>query len=139
MLQHLFFKTIFINQLKQFIMNAIIGLGKYLYAIPFAIFGIFHFMGASDMAAMAPFGGEIMVYFTGACHLAAAVAILIGKYDKLASVLLALMLLIFAFAVHVPAISAENQEMMKVLTNFALAGGALMYASSMAKDNSIIG
>ncbi|MBK8624149.1 MAG: hypothetical protein IPN86_00810 [Saprospiraceae bacterium] len=35
-------------------MNSIIGLGKYLFAIPMAVFGIMHFMAAGDMAAMAP-------------------------------------------------------------------------------------
>lgn len=119
-------------------MNAIIGLGKYLFALPFAVFGIFHFMGANDMAGMAP-GGAPMVYFTGLCMLLAAVSIIMGKYDKLASVLLAVLMLIFAFGVHAPNITPENMEMMKVLSNIALAGGALMYASSMAKDDSIIG
>ena len=45
-------------------MNAITGLGKYFFAIPMLIFGVFHFMGANEMAAMAP-GGVISVYFTG--------------------------------------------------------------------------
>ncbi len=46
-------------------MNSVTGLGKYLYAIPMVIFGVFHFLGANDMAAMAPFGGIFIIYFTG--------------------------------------------------------------------------
>jgi len=119
-------------------MNAITNLGKYLYAIPFAVFGILHFMAADDMAGMAP-GGAPMVYFTGVCLLAAGVSIIIGKYDKLAAVLLAVMLLLMAFIVHASNMSENPQELGNVLKNVALAGAALMYAHSMAKDNSVIG
>ena len=119
-------------------MNSITGLGKYFFAVPFAIFGIMHFMAAGDMAAMAP-GGAPMVYFTGLCLLAAGVSIMIGKYDKLAAVLLAVMLLLFAGVVHGPNMSENPMEMGNILKNLALAGAALMYAHSMAKDNSVIG
>lgn len=75
-------------------MNSLISLGKYLFAIPFAIFGIMHFVAADQMAAMAP-GGTIMVYVSGLCLILAAVSIILGKLDKLASVLLAVLLLLF--------------------------------------------
>ena len=90
------------------------------------------------MAAMAP-GGEIMVYITGVAHLAAAVSIFMGKMDKLATVLLAVMLLIFALAVHFPAMSENPMEMGNILKNVALAGGALMHANYAAQDNAVIG
>lgn len=120
-------------------MNGIINLGKYLFALPMAIFGIMHFIAAKEMAAMAPFGGEIMVYITGLALIAAAVSIIIGKMDKLAAVLLALMLLIFVLAIHLPNVMGGDQASMgMVLKDLALAGGALMYAG-MAKDNAVIG
>ena len=119
-------------------MSTITGLGKYLFAIPFAVFGILHFLGANEMAAMAP-GGAIMVYFTGVCLLAASVSMLIGKFDKLAAVLLAVLLLLFAFIVHAPAMSENPQELGNILKNVALAGAALMYAHGMARDHSVIG
>jgi uncharacterized membrane protein len=124
-------------------MNAIINLGKYLFAVPMAIFGILHFMNADAMAGMAPFGGAIMVYITGVALIAAAVSIIIGKMDKLASVLLAVMLLIFVFSIHLSGVmSGDEAQMMASMSNLlkdtALAGGALMYAS-MAKDDAVIG
>jgi putative oxidoreductase len=128
----------FFYQLNFYFMNKITGLGKYLFAIPLAIFGIMHFMAAGDMAAMAP-GGAPMVYFTGLCLLAASVSILIGKFDKLAAVLLALMMLLFGFIVHAPAMAENPAEMGNLMKNVALAGAALMYAHSMAKDPSVIG
>ena len=118
-------------------MNGILNLGKYLFAVPYALFGIFHFMGAEQMAAMAP-GGKFMVYFTGLAHILAAVSIIIGKYDKLASALLGVMLLLFIIP-HAQNMSNDESEMFNILKNLALAGGAWVYASSMAKDNSIIG
>jgi putative oxidoreductase len=124
-------------------MNAIINLGKYLYAIPFGIFGIMHFMNADDMAGMPPFGGSIMVYITGLALVAAAVSIIIGKMDKLASVLLAVLLLLFVFTMHLSGVmSGDEAQMMTSMPNLlkdtALAGAALMYAS-MAKDDAVIG
>ena len=134
---HQFSKRI-INQQK-IIMDKIIGLGKYLYAIPFGVFGIMHFMGADNMAAMAPFGGAIMIYITGAAMLAACVSIIIGKMDKLATVLLALLLILYIALVHFPAMGGEDYTpTINAFKDLALCGGALMYAG-MAKDNSVIG
>ena len=116
-------------------MNSIIGFGKYIFAIPFAVFGILHFMNAGAMAPMA-FGISALVYLTGVALIAAAVSIFIGKYDKLAAVLLALMLLILAFVVHAPNGASQFGD---VLKNISLAGGALMYAGGFSKDKSLIG
>ena len=117
-------------------MNAVISLGKYLFALPMLIFGIFHFMNADQMAGMAP-GGVIMVYISGLALLLAGIAIIIGKMDKLAAVLLALLLLLFMIP-HFQNMANDQNEMGNILKNIALAGGALMYAS-MDKDSSVIG
>jgi uncharacterized membrane protein YphA (DoxX/SURF4 family) len=120
-------------------MNGIINLGKYLYALPMAIFGIFHFMNAKGMAEMAPFGGEVIVYITGVALIAAAVSIIIGKMDKLAALLLALFLLIIVLSVHLPGVMGGSEASMPMLLkDIALVGGALMYAG-MAKDNAVVG
>ena len=119
-------------------MNSILGIGKYLFAVPMAIFGLFHFMAAGDMNNMMhPPGGEISIYITGIALVAAAVSIFIGKYDKLASALLGLMLLLFALILHLK--NAMGGDMSMFLKDIALAGGALMYATGHARDNSVIG
>ncbi len=110
-------------------------IAKYLFAIPFAIFGLFHFMGAADMAANAPFGGEIMIYITGAALLAAAVSMIIGKMDQLSTLLLGLLLVIIALSVHLPKVLGGDQMAMgQVLKDLALAAGAWMYSGYVAKD-----
>ncbi|PHN04274.1 DoxX family protein [Flavilitoribacter nigricans] len=119
-------------------MNSILGIGKYLYAVPFAIFGFFHMTNAATFNEMiGPPGGVAMIYITGICLLAASVSMLIGKFDKLAAVLLALMLILFALIIHLP--NAMNGDAGQLLKDIALAGGALMYASGFARDNSVIG
>ena len=90
------------------------------------------------MAAMAP-GGEITVYITGIALLAAGVSMAIGKMDKLAAVLLALMMIIFAIYPHGANMGEDPGQLANVLKNISLAGGALMYAQTLAKDNAVIG
>ena len=126
----------FFNQLNFLLMNGIIGLGKYFFAIPMGIFGIMHFVAADQMAGMAP-GGKFMVYFTGLALVLAAVSIVIGKMDKLAAVLLAVMLLLFIIP-HAQGMAENEAEMFNILKNIAMAGGALLYAGQ-AKDNAVIG
>ncbi|HFA51911.1 MAG TPA: DoxX family protein [Bacteroidetes bacterium] len=126
-------------------MNGLLKFGKYLFAIPFLLFGIMHLMSAKEMAAMAPFGGEIVVYITGLAMIAAAISIFIGKMDKLATTLLGVMLLLFIVS-HVQMMGNEQLPQMvrdtqpfEMLKNIALAGAAWMYASGHAKDDAVIG
>ena len=125
--------------------NSILGLGKWVFAIPFAVFGILHIMNANQMAGMVPAyfsGGALWIYLTGFAQLAFAASVIIGKFDKLAAVLCALMLLIFILTLHLPSLS--NLEMSKLgmtnmLKDLGLIGGAMMYASRFANDKSVIG
>jgi putative oxidoreductase len=114
-------------------MNAFIGLGKYLFALPMAIFGLLHFLHAEAMTGISPFGGVIIVYLVGICLILFAISVFIGKYDKLAAVLLALLMIIFILIVHSD--SAFTGDMQSLLKDLAIAGGALMYAGEYAKDN----
>ena len=81
-------------------MQAITGLGKYLFAIPMLVFGVFHFLGADAMAGMAPFGGKIIIYLTGTCLILFAISVFLGKYDNVAAVLLSVMLFLVVFFLH---------------------------------------
>lgn len=124
-------------------MNAVLGLGKYLFAIPFAVFGIFHFMNLDAMAAWAPLG-KIGVIISGVGLIAAAVSMLIGKFDKLAAVLLAVMLLLFVALIHAKGVTSEDAKtaqdsMGGLLKDLMLAGAALLYAKTSARDNSVVG
>ncbi|MGF1669398.1 MAG: DoxX family protein [Balneolaceae bacterium] len=103
---------------------------RWLYAIPFGIFGLMHFMAAGDMAGMVPLpGGIFWVYLTGAALIAASVSFIIEKQTRLAGLLLALMLAIFAFTIHLPSLMGGDQmAMSSMLKDLALAGAALFIA-----------
>lgn len=113
-------------------MNALTKSGRIIFALPFLFFGLFHFMGASKMSAVVPEylpGGVFWVYLTGAAHILASLAMLFNKFAKIASILLAIMLILFALMTHLPAaLNGEQMEMANVLKNIALAGGALIVA-----------
>lgn len=126
-------------------MNAILNLGKYLFPIPFLVFGIMHFTNADGMAGMAPFGGKVMIYITGLAMILAAVSMYLGKYDKLACILLAFLMLLYILLIHLKAVSgaadagAASMSMIALLKDLGLMGGALLYGGAYSRDNSIVG
>lgn len=125
-------------------MGTITSLGKYIFLIPFAAFGVFHVMQGADMAVMVipklP-AGTALVYLTGIAQLAFVLSALMGKLDKLAAVLLAVMLMVIIVFIHVPGLSAPDNttSMTMMLKDIGLTGGALMYAGAYATDKSVIG
>lgn len=87
-----------------------------VFAIIMALFGIYHLLQADKIKANVPQwipGGVLWVYITGIGFVLAAIAILINKQTKLACYLLAAMLLIFIFTVHVPKIIYGTDEVEK--------------------------
>jgi uncharacterized membrane protein YphA (DoxX/SURF4 family) len=109
-------------------MNNLDKIGKILFALPFGIFGIFHFMGADNMAGMIPSwlpGGVLWVYITGLALLAACISMLTGKMTRLATLLLGVMMLVFVLTIHLPGVmSGDQMAMPGVLKDLALAGAA---------------
>lgn len=114
----------------------VLTLGRLLFCLPFFIFGVLHFLNAGAMAGMVPAwvpgGGTFWVYLTGFALIAAPLAIISGKQAKLASQLLALLMLVFVLALHLPGVLAGGDgaaaSMPGLLKDTALAGGALLMA-----------
>ncbi len=114
-------------------------IGRYLLALPMAVFGLLHFMGAEQMAGMVPVpGGVIWVYVTGIALVAAGVAIILQKKARLAAALLAILVLIFVLTIHLPAVLAGGDggqmAMAGLLKDLAIAGGALVYAGTQPAE-----
>lgn len=114
---------------------------RYLYALPFGVFGILHFMNASAMAGMVPIpGGVFWIYLTGLAHLAACISIIIEKKTRLACLLLGVMLLIFVLSIQLPGlIGAEDPQTMQTfmrgfLKDTALAGAAWFIAGNYGEE-----
>jgi len=111
-------------------------IAKIMFAAPFAVFGILHFMMGEGMAGMVPSwipAPVIIVYLVGLALIAASVAIISGKMAKNASLALGALLLSFVLFIHVPGACSSDPmvKMMAIsalLKDLALAGGAFTYA-----------
>ncbi len=105
---------------------------RWAFALPFAVFGLFHFTNASTMVGAVPVAGGIFwVYFTGAALIAASIGILTRKLGSWAAFGLAALLLTFILFVHVPELGNPKTQQMAVrglLKDLALIGGALAWA-----------
>ncbi len=119
-------------------MNNLKNVGRIVFAIPFAVFAMMHFMKAGDMSGMVPAwvpGGVFWVYVIGLALLAAAIGIVFKKQIYLASLLLAGLLFIFVLTIHLPALFGGDQMAMSgLLKDMSLAGGALLIAG-LFKEN----
>ena len=106
-----------------------------LYALVIGYFGVLHFMNADTMSGgvpdYMPGDGKIWIYITGGALVAAALAILINKVKATACYLLALMLLIFVFTLHLqPAIDGNPGSLLK---DTALAMAAIIIGNKASK------
>jgi len=114
---------------------------RLLFAIPFGIFGIIHFMAGSNLAGMVPDfipGGVVWVYLTGTAFIGACVAIVVQIRVSLVCYLLAVLLLIFALTVHLPGVLSESPNAISnLLKDLSLAGGALFLAALYSEDQKL--
>jgi putative oxidoreductase len=119
-------------------MDMFIKLDRYLLALPIAIFGLMNFIDAPLALGNVPTwlpGGVIWVYLIGACLIAGAVSILIGKKSRLAATLIAVLMLVFVLTIYLPKVlNGDNTAMSGLLKDLIIAGGMLAYASTQPKD-----
>ncbi len=117
-------------------------LAKIIFALPFGVFGIFHLMNTGMLAQYVLDGwpaANVLVIVSGLAMLAAAIAIITGIMARLASLLLALLLLIYVLGIHLPAMGADEtgSVMSNLLKDFSLMGGALMAAGLFKSQESV--
>jgi hypothetical protein len=138
-------------------MDKILNLGKYIFPISFLLYAGLH-MGKPDVGAAfvpdyIPFP-YFWNYFTLVCILLFIVCAVIGKYDKLAYVLMALYVILMAFLVHLPRamghelstelmtgdLAREKElEMVNFMRNILVTGALMGFAKFVAKDKRIVG
>jgi len=122
-------------------MNILTGIfARILFTIPFLAFGIRHLMHANLMAGMVPIpGGVIWIYLTGIAMILASVAAITKIQGKLAMLLLALMLLIFAFVLQYPSMLSSDMAIkmggtISFYKDLGLAGAALILAGIFDRE-----
>lgn len=107
-------------------------IGRLLFAVPFGIFGIIHFLNADNLIGAVPSfipGGAVWVYMTGIALLGASYAIVSQTRVYAVSLLLSSMILIFALTVHLPGVlDGHPTALPNLLKDLSLAGGALLLA-----------
>ncbi|SEJ82336.1 hypothetical protein SAMN05192553_1209 [Cyclobacterium xiamenense] len=123
-------------------MKTILNLGKWLFILPFAVFGFLHFgpleFTIDYIPDYLPFK-VFWIYFSGACLIAFAASAAFKKFDKLASVLLALELILFVLLIHIPkAIEGDFVQFIGIFRDTVMAGAALIYAKFVASDQRFV-
>ncbi len=127
--------------------NAFLSLGRWIFPVPFAVTGLLQIMNVQMLAdevvpAFLPLK-IIWVYLSGASLIAAAASMYLERYDKLATALLAVLLLLVVLLVHVPGAMSGEQgaaiSMTLLLKDTGLMAASMLYARHLAKDRSVIG
>lgn len=115
-------------------MKNISKIGRILFAIPFAIFGLNHFLFLDfyigEVSSFIP-GGAYTIILTGIFLILASLSIILNKYVKVSTILLSILLLSFILTIHIPALfdSAKWQfALIELLKDTSLLGGSLMIA-----------
>jgi uncharacterized membrane protein YphA (DoxX/SURF4 family) len=124
-------------------MNKLPIIGRILFAIPFGIFGLNHFLMQdifqSMLTSFIP-GGGYTIIFTGIILIAASVCIIINRGVRIASAVIAFLLLMFILTIHIPQLFDATPEvvkdaMMGLLKDSALLGGTLMIMGVYKSDS----
>ena len=118
-------------------MKTLSSLGRFVYAVPFIIFGIFHIKDATAMASVIsgwPLA-TLLVYISGLALILAGISIIINLKAQLASGLLALLLLIIIIGAHIlpPVINDKSFDYSTILKDIALMGAALTYSGILKR------
>ena len=126
---------------KSMVMNQHIvsRIAIYLLALALLVFGIEHFIHPHDLLIKVPEflpGGMAWVYIVGVAFILAAISFMTNIWVRTAAYLLAVLLFIFVFAVHLPSYldtadkAYQQLAFNSLLKDLALAGFALYIASN---------
>ena len=125
-------------------MKYLTTIGRVLFALPFGIMGLNHFLMTSYyvgmMSTFIP-GGGYTIIITGLALIAACISIIAKKYIQLSCLLLALLLFLFIITIHIPGLfdstpitilnmstKVSTLAFIELLKDASLMGGALMIA-----------
>ena len=120
--------------LSNLFMKKITTIGRIIFAIPFAIFGINHFLMMDYYVGMLtsfiPLGAYTII-LTGLILIATSISIITKKFVKLSTFILAGLLFIFILTIHIPHLFTESDKtttIIALLKDISLMGGSLMIA-----------
>lgn len=116
-------------------MKNIKTIGRILYALPFALFGINHFLMKDYYLGMLtsfiPLGAYTII-LTGILLIAASIAIIANRYVRQATLMLAGLLFIFIVTIHIPHLFSDSSDktavVIALLKDISLMGGSILLA-----------
>ena len=120
-------------------MNKYSRIFQILFALPWIVFGIQHFMYAEFVATLVPAFMPFRLfwaYFTGTAMIAAGISFIFNKLGSLAAVLLAAMLIGFILLIHVFVVSesaSEAKTWTRPVQDIALACVCFLLADSFSQ------
>ncbi len=121
-------------------------IGRILYAVPFAVFGLNHFLFVNfyigSVSSFIPLGPYTII-LTGIFLIMASLSILFNKYIKVSTILLAALLLIFILTIHIPGLfdpdpAKWQMALIGLLKDTSLMGGSLLVAGIMQESENKI-
>ena len=123
-------------------MKKLTDIGRILFAIPFALFGINHFIMLDYYLGMLtsfiPLGAYTII-LTGIMLIAASISIISKKFVRLSTLLLAALLFVFIITIHIPHLVSESDKtitLIALLKDISLLGGSLIIAGIYSEEES---
>ena len=121
-------------------MKKITDIGRILFAVPFAIFGINHFLMMDYYLGMLtsfiPLGAYTII-LTGIMLIVTSISIISKKFVKFSTIILAVLLFVFIVTIHIPQLISESDKtvtLIALLKDISLMGGSLMIAGIYSDD-----
>jgi uncharacterized membrane protein len=120
-------------------MKYLTTIGRVLFALPFIVFGLNHFIMVDFFTGMLNSfipGTSFTIILTGIALIAAGISIILKKYIKISCILLAIMLFIFIVSIHIPQLFDPEKKLLalvSLLKDVTIMGGALMIAGIYQK------
>jgi putative oxidoreductase len=126
-------------------MKKMTTIGRILFALPFGVFGINHFLMTDYYIGMLtsfiPLGAYTII-LTGIMLIAACISIISGKLIRLSAILLAILLFLFITTIHIPHLFIDADKTVAIiamLKDLSLMGGSLMIAGMCSdKEEKVI-
>jgi uncharacterized membrane protein len=118
----------------------LVTLGRLLFALSLAVFGVQHFMYAKFVATLIPAwipGPTFWTYLTGVAFIAASVSIVAGMKARLAAALLGLMFFLWFVLLQVPRVVDTlhgGNEWNSAFVALAMCGGSWVLAGTLPKQ-----
>ena len=124
-------------------MKKITTVGRILFAFPFALFGINHFLMTDYylgvLTSFIPLGPYTII-LTGIMLIAVSISIITKILVKLSTILLGILLFIFIVTIHIPHLFIDADKtatLIALLKDISLMGGSLMIAGFYSEEETV--